>query len=168
MANNRRTRQPGHPSQALAHQPSVTSGVTLLSDDDLHYFNEGTHSRLYEKLGAHPVTAGRTKGTYFAVWAPNAMSVSVVGNFNVWNPESHPLQARGRSGIWEGFVADVGEGAVYKYHIVSRYHDYRVDKADPYGFAHEVPPHTASIVTDLWYVWGDRTWREERGRLHVL
>jgi 1,4-alpha-glucan branching enzyme len=144
------------------------SRVTLLGDDDLHFFNEGTHYQLYEKLGAHLTTAGRTKGTYFAVWAPNAVYVSVVGNFNDWNSQSHPLQARGGSGIWEGFMADVGEGAVYKYHIVSRYHDYHVDKADPYGFAHEVPPHTASIVTDLWYVWADRAWMEERGRRNVL
>jgi 1,4-alpha-glucan branching enzyme len=96
------------------------------------------------------------------------MYVSVIGDFNDWNAESHPLQVRGRSGIWEGFVADVGEGAIYKYHIVSRYHDYRVAKADPYGFSHEVPPQTASIVTDLWYIWGDQTWMEERAKRHVL
>ena len=95
------------------------------------------------------------------------MQVSVIGDFNDWNPESHALQVRGRSGIWEGFVADVGEGTIYKYHIVSRYHDYRVAKADPYGFAHEVP-RTASIVTDLWYLWGDQTWMEERAKRHVL
>ena len=157
----------------MAERPSRqrstrSSRVTLLGDDDLHYFNEGTHYQLYEKLGAHLVTAGRTKGTYFAVWAPNAVYVSVIGDFNDWNPESHALQVRGRSGIWEGFVADVGEGAIYKYHIVSRYHDYRVAKADPYGFAHEVPPRTASIVTDLWYLWGDQTWMEERARRHIL
>jgi 1,4-alpha-glucan branching enzyme len=144
------------------------SRVTLIGDDDLHYFNEGTHTRLYEKLGAHLVTAGQTKGTYFAVWAPNAAYVSVIGDFNAWHPESHPLHARGRSGIWEGFMADVGEGALYKYHVVSRYHNYRVDKADPYGFAHEVPPHTASIVTDLGYLWGDRIWMEERARRNLL
>jgi 1,4-alpha-glucan branching enzyme len=126
---------------------------------DTRRFNEGTHYRLYEKLEAHPITAGRAKGTYFAVWASNAMYVSVVGNFNAWTPASHPLQARGRSGIWEGFAADVGEGAVYKYHIISHYQDYRVDKADPYDFAHVMPPHTASIVTDLWYVWGDQAAR---------
>ena len=97
------------------------SRVTLLGDDDLHYFNEGTHYRLYEKLGAHPITAGHMKGTYFAVWAPNAMYLSVVGNFNAWTSASHPLQARGRLGIWEGFAADVGEGAVYKHHFVSRH-----------------------------------------------
>jgi 1,4-alpha-glucan branching enzyme len=114
------------------------------------------------------ITAGRTKGTYFAVWAPNAVYVSVIGDFNDWNAESHPLQARGRSGIWEGLVADIGEGAIYKYHIVSRYHDYRVAKADPYGFSHEAPPRTASIVTDLWYIWGDQTWMEERTKRNIL
>src|SRR5215470_13776218 len=157
----------------MAERPSRqrsarSSRITLLGDDDLHYFNEGTHYQLYEKLGAHLTAAGRTKGTYFAVWAPNAVYVSVLGDFNDWNSESHPLQARGRSGIWEGFVADVGEGAIYKYHIISRYHDYRVAKADPYGFSHEVPPHTASIVTDLWYLWGDQTWMEERAKRNVL
>src|SRR5499433_3612918 len=154
--------------RASRQRSTRSSRVTLLGDDDLHYFNEGTHYQLYEKLGAHLVTAGRTKGTYFAVWAPNAVYVSVIGNFNDWNAESHPLQARGRSGIWEGFVADIGEGAIYKYHIVSRYHDYRVAKTDPYGFAHEVPPRTASIVTDLWYLWGDQSWMEERAKRHIL
>ena len=115
------------------------SRVTFLGDDDLHYFKEGTHYRLYEKLGAHLMTAGRAQGTYFAVWAPNAAQVSVVGDFNGWNAESHPLHARSHSGIWEGFVADVSEGALYKYHIVSRYHGYCVDKADPYGLACEEP-----------------------------
>ncbi len=157
----------------MAERPSRqrsarSSRVTLLGDDDLHYFNEGTHYQLYEKLGAHLVTAGRSKGTYFAVWAPNAVYVSVIGDFNDWNSESHPLQVRGRSGIWEGFVADIGEGTIYKYHIISRYHDYRVAKADPYGFSHEVPPRTASIVTDLWYIWGDQTWMEERAKRNVL
>src|SRR5262245_1797072 len=144
------------------------SRVTLLGDDDLHYFNEGTHYRLYEKLGAHLMSAGRTPGTYFAVWAPNAAQISVLGDFNGWNAASHPLRARGHSGIWEGFIAAVGAGVLYKYHIVSRYHDYCVDKADPYGFAHEKPPQTASIVADLWYLWGDQRWMEERGRRPVL
>jgi len=100
----------------LAQQPSVTSGITLLSDSDLHYFNEGTHSRLYEKLGAHPLTVAETRGTYFAVWAPDAVQVYVMGDFNGWK-DSHPLQPRGQSGIWEGFIAQVESGAVYKYHI---------------------------------------------------
>jgi 1,4-alpha-glucan branching enzyme len=104
MANSRRTRQPHRPSQALPQQPSVTFGGALLSDTDLHYFNEGTHSRLYEKLGAHPLTVDATRGTYFAVWAPNAAQVCVMGDFNGWCVDSHPLQLRGQSGIWEGFI----------------------------------------------------------------
>ncbi|MBM3222896.1 MAG: 1,4-alpha-glucan branching protein GlgB [Candidatus Tectomicrobia bacterium] len=142
--------------------------VTLLGDDDLHYFNEGTHAQLYDKLGAHLTTAGRTKGTYFAVWAPNAAYVAVLGDFNGWDAGAHPLQARGTSGIWEGFVADVGEGAVYKYHIASRHHGYRVNKADPHGFAHEMPPRTASVVTDLWYLWGDHAWMAARPSTKML
>src|SRR5216683_263958 len=96
MANNRHTRQPKHPLQALAQQPSVTSGITLLSDTDLYYFNEGTHSRLYKKLGAHPLTVDATRGTYFAVWAPNAVQVYVMGDFNGWCKDSHPLQPHGQ------------------------------------------------------------------------
>src|SRR5262249_50132158 len=105
MANSRRTRQPRRPSQALAQQPSVISGVTLLSEADLHYFNEGTHSRLYEKLGAHTLTRDEMRGTYFAVWAPDAVQVCVMGDFNGWCKDSHPMQLRGQSGIWEGFIA---------------------------------------------------------------
>src|SRR5438552_16938153 len=102
--------------RASGRRSTRSSRVTRLGDDDLHYFNEGTHYRLYEKLGAHVITPGQTPGTYFAVWAPNAVDVAIIGDFNDWNPESHPLQARGRSGIWEGFVAAIGQGSLYKYH----------------------------------------------------
>src|SRR5262245_31013541 len=88
----------------------------LLTDDDLYLFNEGSHVRLYEKLGAHPGIVDGQRGTHFAVWAPNAERVSVVGDFNGWDRARHPLAARGTSGIWEGFLPDVGPGAVYKYH----------------------------------------------------
>ncbi|HSX82853.1 MAG TPA: alpha-amylase family glycosyl hydrolase, partial [Candidatus Saccharimonadia bacterium] len=168
MANNRRTRQPEHPSQTLVQQPSVTSGVTLFSDTDVSYFTEGTHSRLYEKLGAHPLTVDATRGTYFAVWAPNAVQVSVMGDFNGWCKDSHPLQPHGQSGIWEGFIAAVEAGAVYKYHIRSQHEGYSVDKADPYGFCHETPPRTASVVWELWYDWGDQAWMAERAQRHAL
>ena len=168
MANSRRTRQPKHPAQTLAQQPSVTPGITLLDDSDLHYFNEGTHSRLYEKLGAHPLTVNATRGTYFAVWAPNAVQVYVMGDFNGWCTNSHPLQPRSPAGIWEGFIAEVEAGAVYKYHIRSRHGGYSVDKADPYGFCHETPPQTASVVWELWYDWGDQAWMAERARRHAL
>ncbi|MHB8868612.1 MAG: 1,4-alpha-glucan branching protein GlgB [Thermoleophilia bacterium] len=136
---------------------------TLLTSDDLHLFNEGTHLRLYEKLGARPLTVEGTEGTHFAVWAPNAERVSVAGDFNGWDRESHPLHAQGASGIWEAFVPGVGKGTLYKYHIVSRGSGYQVDKADPFGRMHEEPPLTASVVWDLEYEWGDGAWMETRG-----
>src|SRR2546428_10826224 len=93
-----RTSTPRYPAQALAPQQSVTTGVTLLSDEDLYYFNEGTHSRLYEKLGAHPLTVEERRGTYFAGRAPNAAQVGVMGHFNGWGRPRPPLPARGRTG----------------------------------------------------------------------
>src|ERR1700674_4005748 len=100
------------------------SDVSLLTDQDLYLFNEGSHYRVYDKLGAHIVTSGGEPGTVFGVWAPNAREVSVMGSFNDWNPRSHQLQARGSSGIWEGFVPGAGKGALYKFHIVSHQHGY--------------------------------------------
>ena len=141
-------------------QPS--SEITLLSEEDLYLFNEGSHLRLYQKLGAHLLTVNGLSGTYFAVWAPNARQVSVIGDFNGWNRQSHPLRERGQSGIWEGFVSGVGRSALYKYHIVSYQNDYRVDKADPVAFHSETPPKTASIVWDTNYDWGDQAWMRTR------
>jgi len=143
---------------ARAEVPPVRYDVTLLTDDDLFLFNEGNHYRLYAKLGAHPYVADGTAGTYFAVWAPDAEQVFVIGDFNYWNRTSHPLRPRGESGIWEGFIAGVSRGALYKYHIVSRYHGYRVDKADPFAFLQETPSKTGSVVWDLEYAWGDQAW----------
>ena len=143
---------------------SVGYDFSLLSDYDLHLFNEGNHNRLYEKLGAHVATVNGQRGIHFAVWAPNAYSVSVIGDFNSWNTTKHPLRARGSSGIWEGFVPELGKGTVYKYHVASRYLGYSVDKADPFGFENEVPPKTASIVWDLNYEWGDSKWMQSRNR----
>lgn len=136
---------------------------TLLTADDLHLFNEGRHFHLFEKLGSHPVTAGGTAGCYFAVFAPDAERVSVMGDFNTWDKTSHPLRPQGRSGIWEGFVPGVGVGAAYKYHIASRYGGYRVDKADPFAFSHELPPGTSSMVADLDFDWTDSEWMAARG-----
>jgi len=112
----------------------VRYDVSLLTDDDLFLFNEGNHFRLYEKLGSHPMTVDKVAGTYFAVWAPDAEKVFVMGDFNGWNKSSHPLGSRGQSGIWEGFIPGVDQGALYKYHIHSRYQGYQVDKADAMGF----------------------------------
>ncbi|MEK7280890.1 MAG: 1,4-alpha-glucan branching enzyme, partial [Chloroflexota bacterium] len=142
--------------------------VTLLSDQDLYLFNEGSHLRLYERLGAHLLSLKGEKGTYFAVWAPNAEQVSVAGDFNGWNRTSHMLRPRGQSGIWEGFIPGVGRGALYKYHIASHYHGYHVDKADPLAFRNEVPPKTASTVWELDYTWGDQAWMAEQRRRNAL
>jgi 1,4-alpha-glucan branching enzyme len=140
----------------------VSTEVTRLTDDDLYLFNEGTHFRLYEKLGAHPITVNGQSGTYFAVWAPDARQVSATGNFNGWDRASHPLQQRGKSGIWEGFIPGVDKGALYKYHVASRYKGYKADKADPFATYNEISPKTASIVRDLEYTWGDGEWMENR------
>jgi len=136
--------------------------ITLLTEDDIYLFNEGSHFRLYEKLGTHPLTVSNQKGTYFAVWAPDARQVSVAGDFNGWNRDSHTLQPRGQSGIWEGFVPGIGKGALYKYHIASRHKGYRVDKADPLAIYNEISPKTASVVWNLEYAWGDGEWMEKR------
>jgi len=137
--------------------------MSLLTDFDLHLLGEGTHARAYEKLGAHVIVRDGAAGTAFAVWAPNARSVSVVGDFNGWNPDADPMHLRGVSGIWERFVPGVGPGALYKYAIVSAAEGTRVDKADPYGFAAEIRPQTASKVVDLaGYAWGDGAWMAGR------
>src|SRR3712207_2152775 len=96
----------------------TTEMISLLTDQDLYLFNEGTHARLYNRLGAHVMT--ERGGTYFAVWAPNAEALSVVGAFNDWNPDAHRLAPRAGSGIWEGFVPGIGHGAVYKFRVRSR------------------------------------------------
>jgi 1,4-alpha-glucan branching enzyme len=152
----------------MSRQPPETTTdsprapFTLLTEQDLYLFNEGTHIRLWERLGAHPVRAGGTDGTFFGVWAPNARSVSVIGDFNTWDPGAHLLTPRGTSGIWEGFIEGIGKGALYKFHIVSRVSDYRVDKADPFALFSEVPPKTGSVVWELDYAWGDAEWMQNR------
>jgi len=138
--------------------------MSLLSDHDLYLFNEGTHIRLHERLGSHQRTVDGAEGTNFAVWAPDAEQVFVMGRFNGWDKGSHPLHPRGSSGIWEGFIPHVRHGEAYKYHVVSRYHGYTVDKADPFAFHAETPPHTASIVWNLDYDWRDQEWMRDRGR----
>ena len=142
--------------------------MSLLTDNDLYLFNEGSHFRLYDKLGARVVTHAGTSGTYFAVWAPNAEQVSVIGDFNGWDKRRHRLSPKGQSGIWEGFFPGVGKGTLFKYHIVSRFNGYRVDKADPFSIFNETPPKTASIVWDLDYHWGDHEWMASRRQHNAL
>jgi len=142
---------------------------SLLSDHDIYLFKEGTHYRLYDKLGSHPLEVNGEEGTYFAVWAPNAARVSVVGDFNEWNPEHHPmLPRRDHSGIFELFIPGIGKGCVYKYHIESHHNNYKVNKGDPYTFHWEEAPRTASIVWDLEYEWNDGEWMKERGKNNSL
>jgi len=144
----------------------------LLTEQDIYLFRQGTHVRTYDKLGAHPRAAGedgRGQGTHFAVWAPNATQVSVVGDFNGWNPAAHRMHPRAdSSGIWEIFVPAVARGALYKYHIVSRHGGYTVNKADPYAFYAELAPRTASVVWELGYEWGDGEWMQRRARANAL
>ncbi|HYL06164.1 MAG TPA: 1,4-alpha-glucan branching protein GlgB, partial [Thermoanaerobaculia bacterium] len=150
---------------------SAVPAIPTTSAADLYLFNEGTQVRLYQHLGAHPVFAGderRLVGTRFAVWAPNARYVAVIGDWNGWDRGVNPLAMRGGSGVWEGFVPGVGPGAHYKYHIASQFRGYRVDKADPLAFHAETPPHQASIVWDLEYQWGDESWMAERGARQAL
>jgi 1,4-alpha-glucan branching enzyme len=135
---------------------------SLLTEDDLFLFNEGSHFRLYRKLGAHSAEVDGKAGTYFAVWAPDAERVSVIGDFNGWDGRKNKLSPKGSSGIWEGFLPGVERGMLYKYLIHSRFHGYRKEKLDPYGFYFEVPPRTASIVWDLDYAWNDGAWMQAR------
>ncbi|HSB05432.1 MAG TPA: 1,4-alpha-glucan branching protein GlgB [Thermodesulfobacteriota bacterium] len=147
----------------------MRNDVTLLTDHDIYLFKEGSHFGLYNKLGSHSLTVDDVEGTNFAVWAPNAERVSVIGNFNLWDNESHPLRVReDGSGIWEGWIPGIYNGEAYKYHLVSKYSSYRVDKGDPYAFRWECPPKAASVVWDLQYDWGDGEWMKNRHRFNAL
>jgi 1,4-alpha-glucan branching enzyme len=142
--------------------------MSLLSEDDIHLFNEGTHYGLHDKLGAHLASVDGAPGTYFAVWAPNARALSVIGDWNDWQPGRHRLEPHGTSGIWEGFVPGLGDGARYKYRVESQYGGFAVDKADPFGAQHEAPPATASIVRRLAFTWRDQEWMATRAERHRL
>jgi 1,4-alpha-glucan branching enzyme len=139
----------------------------LLGDYDLHLLNEGTHWKSYHKLGAQLRTIDGVEGVNFAVWAPNAAAVSVVGDFNQWDSRRHPMRKHIPSGFWELFVPGLGEGTLYKYAI--KHGDALFEKSDPYGFAAELPPRTASRVADLdRYRWHDEKWLAERPRVNAL
>jgi 1,4-alpha-glucan branching enzyme len=142
--------------------------MPILGPVDIHLLHEGTHGRLYEKLGAHPVVRDGTAGVEFAVWAPNAAEVSLIGDFTDWGARPIRLDREPATGIWHGFVAGLKSGAPYKYRVVSGVRDYRVDKADPYAFYAELPPDTASRVWDLAYDWGDAAWMRDRRARNAL
>src|SRR5262249_20143124 len=121
---------------------------------DGYLMREGTHPRLYDKLGAHPIAGG----TQFAVWAPSALAVSVIGEFNRGTPGAHPLRELPGTGVWSGVVPGAARGALYKYHVRSRLRGYEVAKADPFAIRNEPPPATASMIWTPEHVWGDAAW----------
>ena len=140
----------------------------LVSEFDLHLHSEGTQYESYRTMGAHLVECDGIAGVRFAVWAPNAEVMSVVGDFNDWDERRHPMRLR-TAGIWEFFMPGAGAGMNYKYSVRSRVRGYRQQKADPYGFATEDPPKSASVVSDVWsYEWGDRDWMESRAHKDAL
>ena len=139
------------------------SFLPVLTEYDLYLMGEGTHYKKYEKLGAHPMVVDDTSGVLFAVWAPNALRVSVIGNFNNWDGRRHPMRVRGSSGIWELFIPGLGQGTLYKFEVKSKYKGFLAAKADPYAFYSELRPKTASVVWDInKYGWSDEAWMEQR------
>jgi 1,4-alpha-glucan branching enzyme len=153
--------------RSVKGQDPVLYDCSPLTDDDLYLFNEGSHLQLYKKLGSHLMRHADVEGAHFAVWAPDAEGVFVIGDFNGWNKASHPLRPRGQSGIWEGFIPDARKGTCYKYSISSKYHGYRAEKTDPFAVLNEIPPRTGSIIWDLDYQWRDQEWmavRADRNR----
>ena len=147
---------------------SDAAPLSLLTAHDSYLFNEGSHFRLYDKLGARVIRSGGTDGTYFAVWAPNAERLSLIGDFNGWNPSSHALKPKGQTGVWEIFVPGIGKGTLYKFHVESRFNGHRADKADPFALFNEIPPKSASIVWDLEYDWTDQQWLAGRKQRNGL
>lgn len=158
---NSSAEQPQEEDKAIYHN------VSRFTEFDVYLFREGKHFTLYDQLGSHPMEHAGKQGVYFAVWAPNAEQVSVMGDFNGWSRDSHPMQARSDgSGIWEGFIPEVRVGMLYKYHIKSRYNLYHVEKSDPFAFCREVPPQTASVIADLSNNWQDDDWLQRRKEQH--
>ena len=153
------------------HQWTIedTYGFPLqITDFDVYLIGEGSNYRMYEKMGAHPMTIDGIEGVHFAVWAPNAQRVSVVGAFNRWDGRHHPMQKRGDSGLWELFLTGLKPGDLYKFEVRGK-NGYIVQKTDPYGFASELRPQTASIIWDVRkYEWQDTGWMDRRPKVNWL
>jgi len=148
----------GH--ERFVHDPYFF--LPQMGELDLHLFGQGDHHKIYEKLGAHPIEVNGVKGVYFAVWAPNARNVSVIGNFNVWHGGKHQMRVLGSSGVWELFIPDIEVGEVYKYEVKDQSGNI-FEKSDPYGFQFEVRPNSGSIVADInKHEWADQEWMEKR------
>ncbi len=150
-----------------AGTPAIDQNVpSVFSDFDLYLFGQGKHYRIYEKMGAHVLTVNDVSGVHFAVWAPNAVAISVIGDFNDWQHGRNPMHLRHQElGVWECFVPGLQAGTLYKYAISSRYNGYTVEKTDPYGFAAELRPLTASIITDIQqHEWLDDEWIQQRSQ----
>ena len=141
----------------------IDYNFSLFSKDDIYYFKEGTHYRLFDKLGSHLVEFNKKSGVYFALWAPNAKFVSLISDFNSWDKNKHPLQLRSDgSGIWEGFIEGVTKGSNYKYHIESNIDGKVFQKSDPYSLFWEKPPKSSSRTWKLNYSWSDKEWMSKR------
>lgn len=154
---------------AEKQEQRVKNGVSLFTEYDIYLFKQGNHFRLFEKLGAHSMTVDGVNGTYFAVWAPNAKKVSVVGDFNYWNTQTHELFARwDSSGIWEGFLPGLGVGALYKFNIESNVNGYKANRGDPFAVYWEEPPKTSPVVWNLDYEWHDTDWMQNRKKNNSL
>ncbi|MDT0650943.1 1,4-alpha-glucan branching protein GlgB [Autumnicola edwardsiae] len=151
------------PAKKAAKKSEVAEGASLLSEYDVHLFREGKHYHLYKKFGSHLMEHEGTQGVYFAVWAPNAEKVSVIGDFNGWDRQTNPMKARNdESGIWEAFIPEAKNGSMYKYYIRSHNNGYEAEKGDPFAFKWETPPNTASVVWDLEGTWNDGHWMKKR------
>jgi len=136
---------------------------SLFGEKDSYHFKEGTHYRLFDKLGAHHVEKDGVSGVYFALWAPHAKYVSVIGEFNGWDKGAHPMYYKtDGSGVWECFIEGVEKGSIYKYWLESHYHGYAQEKGDPYAYFWEIPPKSASRTWTLEYNWGDGAWMHDR------
>lgn len=171
MAVNKKLKSTGEVTKSSSEQLRTHAPVwvySLFTAFDVSLFVSGKHFRLYEKMGAHLLELEGVQGTYFAVWAPNAQDVRVMGNFNAWNRESHRLYKRwDASGIWEGFIPHVGKGELYKY-FIKGFHGEELEKGDPYALKWEHPPQKASIIWDSNYDWKDRFWLKKREKINAL